>query len=106
MPVDWNSNPEVLDIYKKLIVIYKNNPAISKGTLATFPDDNVLAFEKSDKEGKFLVLVNVRNAKQQFKAIPDEWQDVDVVEMLTDKDYKLEKSIELNPFQYLIFKKK
>ena len=106
VPVDWNSNHEVLDTYKKLIAIYKDNDAISKGTLAAFPDDNVLAFEKSDKDNKFLVLVNVRKEKQQFKSIPAEWQDADVTDVMLAKEFKLGKTIELEPFQYSILKKK
>ena len=106
VPVDWNSNPKILETYKKLIAIYKDNAAISKGELATFPDDNVLAFEKSDKDNKFLVLVNVRNEKKQLKSVPAEWQDVDVADVMLAKDFKLGKTIELEPFQYSILKKK
>lgn len=105
VPVDWNSNPEVLDTYKKLIAFYKENPAISKGKLATFPDDNVLVFEKSDDAGKFLVLVNVRNEKQTLKALPEEWQNVEVTDAIAGTDLKLEKSLELEPFKYLVLKK-
>ncbi len=106
VPVDWNSNPEVLSTYKKLIALYKENSAISKGALATFPDDNILVFEKSDKDAKILVIVNVRNEKMTLKVIPEGWQNQDVTDMVTTKDIKLEKTIELEPFQYLILKKK
>jgi len=106
VPVDWNSNGEVYNVYKQLISLYKDNAAIRKGALATFPDDNVLVFEKSDNDAKFLILVNVRNEKQSLKALPEGWQDVDAVNASDNKDVKLEKAIELEPFQYLILKKK
>ena len=72
----------------------------------TFPDDNVLAFERSDKDGKFLVVVNVRNEKQTLKAIPAEWQGLEVADVMTGDNVKLEKSLELEPFKYMILKKK
>ncbi|MBR6489660.1 MAG: alpha-glucosidase C-terminal domain-containing protein [Muribaculaceae bacterium] len=106
VPVDWNSNPETLDIYKKLISIYKDNAAFRNGALSAYPDDNVLAFERNDKDGKFLVLVNVRNEKETLKEIPAEWQNTDVTDVMQGTDLKLEKSIELEPFKYLILKRK
>ena len=105
VPVDWNSNPEVLATYKKLIAIYKANPAISKGDLVTYPDDNVLVFEKTDYVNDFLVLVNVRNSKQTFKNIPRQWQNTTLTDMMTGKTIKLGKDAELTPFQYMILKK-
>jgi len=105
VPVDWNSNPAVLATYKKLISIYKSNPAISKGELVTFPDDNVLAFEKSNSGQEFLVLVNVRNSKQSLKSIPWQWQNTSVHDMMTGKKVMLGKSLDLEPFQYLILKR-
>ena len=106
VPVDWNSNSEVYNTYKKLIEVYKQNAAFRNGALVTFPDDNVLAFERSDKDGKFLVVVNVRNEKQTLKAIPAEWQGLEVADVMTGDNVKLEKSLELEPFKYMILKKK
>ena len=105
VPVDWNSNPQVLATYKKLIAVYKDNPAIAKGELITYPDDNVLVFEKVDYNSNFLVLVNVRNTKQMYKDIPESWQNVNLTDMMTSRNIKLGTSIELAPFQYLILKK-
>ncbi len=105
VPVDWNSNAEVYNTYKKLIDVYKQNAAFRKGALATFPDDNVLVFERSDNDGKFLVVVNVRNEKQTLKAIPQEWQGVEVADVMTGEKVKLEKSLDLEPFKYMILKK-
>ena len=95
-----------MDRKRLLTLRYKENSAISKGALATFPDDNILVFEKSDKDAKILVIVNVRNEKMTLKVIPEGWQNQDVTDMVTTKDIKLEKTIELEPFQYLILKKK
>ncbi|MBQ9585721.1 MAG: alpha-glucosidase C-terminal domain-containing protein [Muribaculaceae bacterium] len=106
VPVDWNSNPDVLKTHKKLISIYKKNSAFRSGDVAYFPDDNILAFERSDKTGKFLVLVNVRNTKQTLSTIPTGWKNTKVTNMYTGRRLKLRKSITLKPFEYLILKKR
>lgn len=106
VPVDWNSNPDVLKTHKKLISIYKKNSAFRSGDVAYFPDDNILAFERSDKTGKFLVLVNVRNTKQTLSTIPTGWKNTKVTNMYTGRRLKLLKSITLKPFEYLILKKR
>ena len=106
VPVDWNSNPDVLKTHKKLISIYKKNSAFRSGDVAYFPDDNILAFERSDKTGKFLVLVNVRNTKQTLSTIPTGWKNTKVTNMYTGRRLKLRKSMTLKPFEYLILKKR
>ena len=106
VPVDWNSNPDVLKTHKKLISIYKKNSAFRSGDVDYFPDDNILAFERSDKTGKFLVLVNVRNTKQTLSTIPTGWKNTKVTNMYTGRRLKLRKSITLKPFEYLILKKR
>ena len=106
VPVDWNSNPDVLKTHKKLISIYKKNSAFRSGDVAYFPDDNILAFERSDKNGKFLVLVNVRNSAQTLKTIPTGWKNTKVTNMYTGRRLKLRKSMTLKPFEHLILKKR
>ena len=106
VPVDWDSNPDVLATYKKLIAIYKANPAISKGDLVTYPDDDVLVFEKTDYLNDFLVLVNVRNSKRSFKNVPSQWQNTSLTDMMTGRNIRLGLDVELAPFQYMILKKK
>ena len=106
VPVDWNSNPSVLKTHKKLISIYKKNSAFRSGDVTYFPDDNILAFERSDKSGKFLVLVNVRNTAQSLNSVPTGWNNTRVTNMYTGKRIKLRKAMTLKPFQYLILKKR
>ncbi len=106
VPVDWNSNPNVLKTHKKLISIYKKNSAFRSGDVAYFPDDDILAFERSDKRGKFLVLVNVRNTEQTLGTLPTGWKNTRVTNMYTGRRIKLRKSMTLKPFEYLILKKR
>ena len=63
----------------------------------------MLIFEKSDAEESFLVIVNVRN-EQKIVRIPESWVGRETEEEVTDKDIKLESTLTLEPFQYLILK--
>ena len=106
VPVDWNSNPGVYRTHKKLISIYNKNSAFRSGDVAYFPHDDILAFERSDAKGKFLVLVNVRNTAQTLGNVPTGWKNKKVTNMYNGRRLKLRKSLKLKPFQYLILKQR
>jgi len=101
VPVDWTQKPEIYDEYEELIELYNEHPALRKGRLTTYPDQDVLIFEKYDDNERFLLLVNVRNAERQA-AIPAEWVGRETEDELTDHKIKLETTQTLAPFQYLI----
>ena len=101
VPVDWTQKPEIYDEYEELIELYNEHPALRKGRLTTYPDQDVLIFEKYDDNERFLLLVNVRNAERQA-AIPAEWVGRETEDELTDQKIKLEATQTLAPFQYLI----
>ena len=103
VPVDWSAKPEIYKEYKELIGLYNEHPALRKGELTTYPDPDVLVFEKTDGNERFLVLVNVRN-EEKTAQIPEEWIGHGAKDRMADKDIKLEKTIALSPFQYLILK--
>lgn len=106
VPVDWNSNPNVYKTHKRLISIYKKYSAFRSGDVNYYPDDDILAFERSDASGKFLVLVNVRNEKHTLKSLPKAWRNQRTTNLYTGNKYRLRRSITLEPFQYLILKKR
>ena len=60
-------------------------------------------FEKHDKKETILVIVNVRNKAKSIK-IPDNWKGRKAKELMTEKEYQLDATLELEPFQYLILK--
>ncbi len=101
VPVDWTAKPEIYKEYEELIELYNEHPALRKGTLITYPDKDVLVFEKTDAAERFLVLVNVRNG-QKTVAIPEEWIGREAEDEVTDQKITLAKEITLEPFQYLI----
>ena len=90
VPVNWMAKPEIYKEYQHLISLYNEHPALRKGTMTAWPDDDVLMFEKADDTERYLILVNVRNEQETVK-LPESWQ-------------KLGESITLEPFEYCIEK--
>ena len=101
VPVDWTAKPEIYEEYEELIELYNDHPALRKGTLTAYPDNDVLMFEKVDAAERFLVLVNVRN-EQKTVTIPEHWVGREVENEMTDQPITLAKELTLEPFQYLI----
>ena len=90
VPVDWTAKPEIYKEYQMLIGLYNEHPALRKGKMTAWPDNDVLVFEKADDAERYLILVNVRNEQKTVK-IPEEWK-------------KLGEALTLEPFEYCIEK--
>ena len=101
VPVDWTAKPEIYKEYEELIELYNEHPALRKGTMTAYPDNDVLAFEKLDAAERFLVLVNVRNEPKTVN-IPENWVGHETEDEVTDRDIRLEGTLTLKPFEYLI----
>ena len=103
VPVNWMAKPEIRAEYKQLIALLKAHPALLKGDLSTYPDNDVMAFAKSGagKQDKFLVLVNVRNAAKTI-TLPTDWAGAAVEDLMTGNQQKLETAATLQPYEYRI----
>ena len=99
--VDWNAKSEIYKEYKALISLYNEHPALRKGQLTTHPDKDVLVFEKTDKEERFLILVNVRNGQKTIQT-PKTWVGHKAQEVMTNQETTIETTLTLEPFQYHI----
>ena len=103
VPVDWTAKPEIYKEYQQLIGLYNDHPALRKGKMTAYPDDDVLVFEKSDDKERFLILVNVRNEKKSVKA-PEGWADHSASGLGNTQDLSLKEDVTLEPYQYMILK--
>lgn len=101
VPVDWSAKPNVYQEYKKLIGLYNEHPALRKGAMTPYPDNDVLVFEKQDGDEHFLILVNVRNENKTVQ-VPQSWVGHEVEDEATGKELRLNETIEMEPFEYLI----
>ena len=104
VPVDWTAKPQIYKEYQALIKLYNDHPALRKGSLTTYPDKDVLVFEKTDAAERFLVMVNVRD-KQVTLALPENWVKREGLDELNNRDVDLEHEITLNPYEYLILRR-
>ena len=101
--VDWMAKPDLYKEYQHLIKLYNENTALRKGKLTSWPDKDILLFEKSDDGGKFLVAVNVRNEDHEM-ALPEGWKNAKTTNMADGTEKALTDKVQLKPFEYLILK--
>ena len=59
--IDWSINPDVTAEYKKVIGFRNTSPAVRRGILTTYSNQNICAFTKELAGEKVFVIVNVRN---------------------------------------------
>jgi hypothetical protein len=102
IPVDWQANPWLNKEYTDLIAVFKTHPAIRKGAVTPFPDDDVLIFERSCAEERILVLDNLRQERKTVP-VPAAWVGKTVKDLMGGKTVTLGQKIAIDPYQYLIF---
>ena len=102
VPVDWTAKPEIYKEYQKLISLYNDHPALRKGDMTAFPDNDVLVFEKKDAAERFLVVANLRN-EQKAVNVPADWMNRQAQDQGTGQNVQLGNTLTLTPFQYFIF---
>lgn len=101
-PIAWNSNPEMLFEYTKLLQFYKNSDAAKNGSLNYFNNPDIIVFEKTMGDTKILVIVNSRASGKSLQ-VPDilqgSWNDA-----LNNQAITLSANLELNAHEFLILK--
>ena len=101
--MDWNANPGMVQAYKDLITLYKEHPALRRGSLVPYPHNDVLVFERVEDSETVLVMVNLRDSQVNVP-VPAGWQGRDARNLLTGKSVKFEATELLRPFEYVIVK--
>lgn len=101
VPMDWQSRPEIYKEYIDLLGIYKAHPAIRKGSLTPYPDDDILVFEREHEGDRVLVLVNLTQEREAVD-VPEGWAGKTATDLYGKKKLKLGKTIEIDPYAYLI----
>lgn len=64
VPVDWSANPSYREEYRCLIGFYNSHPSLRRGSVVTYPDDDVLMFVREYDGDKVSVAVNLRNTPE------------------------------------------
>ena len=101
----WNyekQNSELLELYKKMIRIRKENKTLIYGDYKTiYCKDNVIAFIRKDKKSTMLIVIN--NTYKKIKI--DLKINHEYLNIITGKNEIINEMIEVNPMDYKIFKR-
>lgn len=102
--IDWTTNPDMLDEYKKLIAFRKTSDAIKRGALTVFNNSDIIAYEKVSGSDDVVILVNARATAINY-TLPATLQNTTWKNALTLNNVSLTTQLTLQPYQYLILKK-
>jgi glycosidase len=104
-PIDWSINPDLTGEYKRIIGLRTASNALRRGELHSFTTDDVCAFSKSWEAEEILVLVNLRSTPSSCPMpeplLGKSWKDA-----FTGTDVTLPRQVDLQPYQYLVYKKR
>ena len=101
VPVDWQANSSLNKEYTDLIALFKAHPAIRRGAVTPFPDDDVLLFERSCEGDRILVVDNLRQ-ERKIVPVPAAWAGKSVKDLMSGKTVALGEKIAVDPYQYPI----
>ena len=101
-PINWTQKGDILTTDKQLLNFYGSSDAARKGTLKTFYDVNVAAFEKTYDLSKIVVMVNTRSTAKSY-AVPVSLQG-NWVNAFTGLPVTMKETVVLNGYQYWILK--
>jgi glycosidase len=91
--------------FKKIIAFRNSSEAIKTGTITTYNNADVIAFEKKSGTDDVLVLVNARNTVVNY-SIPTALQSTTWTNGLGKADVTLNANYTFQPYTYLVLKKK
>lgn len=101
--IDWTKNLDVTATYKKIIAFRNANKAIRRGELTAYNNEDVCAFTKVLGKEKVLVIVNMRNRALSYP-VPVALSNTTWKNAMDKRSSKLQNSIQLKPYEYLVFK--
>jgi len=101
--IRWDQNPTVTAMYETILQFYSNSNAMRRGSLVWHGNNDVWSVIRTYQNENVLVLVNVRNSISSVD-LPEAFRNRQITDVLTGVVFDLSTSIELNNYQFLIFK--
>ena len=101
LPIDWSTNPEMCKEYRWLMGLRATHPALRRGGLEYYPDNNIVAFKRFLKDDEVVIIINTRNSGNTFN-IPENLQRTDWKNAFNGENVVLGSQRSLNAFEYLI----
>lgn len=103
--LDWNSNPTYTSEYKDIMDVYTTSDALKKGSLQTYNTGDAVSFLRASQNEEVLIMVNPTNQKVEVKT-PIQFAFEDAMNLLDKTKVTLPSVINLEPYQYYIWKVK
>lgn len=100
-PINWSTNADMLQQYKKIIALRSSNPALTAGTLESYSTADICVIRRKSGNNEVLVLVNVRNSARVF-SIPTGLQNTSWKDGITDAPVAVGTTLDLKAFEYRI----
>ncbi len=101
--IDWDANPDVRMLYKKIISIRSASEPLKQGVLTTYADNDIVTFTRSFGGEEVLVIVNTRNSGDTFSlpaALEGNWSD-----LLNSGPVTLTTSVNLSAYEFMILQR-
>ncbi len=103
-PINWNTNPDMLQEYKRLMTVRQTNPALRSGTTEDFSTADIAVYQRKTGNNEVLVLVNTRPATKTL-SVPASLKNSGWKDTKTNTTVQLESTVSLNAFEYRILVK-
>jgi len=112
--IDWNGTYELQDLYKKLLQLRKDNPALRAGDVAvqtfrliTDANQFVFAFLRRNGDHEVLVVLNLSGQDKPLVQISDAQVSGNFTNIFSgaERDFTSEKYFALRPWEYQVYAK-
>jgi glycosidase len=103
-PINWSLHPEMLQAYKDILHLHNNSDALKKGSLVTYPDQDVVAFRRIYEQKEVLVFVNTRNDSKTYN-VPAELVNSAWINAFDSSNVTLSASVDLGAYEYKVLTK-
>lgn len=99
--INWDSNPEMLDAYRKILQYYSSSQVARVGHNTVFQHQDVACFKKSTSNAEIVIMVNLRNSAISY-TLPSALQNTTWTNAINQNNISLKEEITLAPYQFFI----
>ncbi len=101
--INWNSNPDMLEAYKKMFQFYSESNAARNGDNTYYPDNDIACFKKSYNNDDVVIIINMRNTAINY-TVPTEINNKSWIDVMTQSNITLSGQLSLDPYEFYILK--
>ncbi len=99
--IDWDANPDVRALYKKIISIRKSSEPLAQGSRHHYADNDVATFTRVFGGEEVLVIVNTRSTGLAY-TLPALLQGTDWTDLVNAGPVSLATPVNLGSYEFLI----